>query len=265
MNIDEKYAALRARISGYDQLLVAYSGGIDSTLVLKVAHDELGQRAKGVTADSPSVPRREIYEAKRIATAIGAQHSVMRTEEIDDPSYARNPINRCYYCKHELYTRLIDIARIESFKHIANGTNIDDLGDYRPGLQAADEFKVVSPLKDAGLSKADVREIAQMLRLETWDKPASPCLSSRIPYGQAVTRGKLAMVEAAEEFLRGLDIRELRVRHLGSNARIETRPDDFVVLQQYDESIRKRFREIGFSQFEVAEFKSGALNVAIKR
>ena len=262
-NAVQLYNNLRAVIQKYDGLIVAYSSGIDSTLVLKAAVDVLGDRTVGVTADSASVPRHEIEEAKRIAAQIGARHIIIQTDEFENTDYTSNPANRCYFCKFELYSKLLDVARSEGISIIANGTNLDDLGDYRPGLEAADEFQVVSPLRDAGLRKADVRELAKHVGLENWDKPAMPCLSSRIPYGTAVNRENLKKVELAESFLRRLELRDLRVRYFGKTARIETSADDLAVVEKHIESISEYFDELGFEQVELTEFKSGALNAAL--
>ena len=262
-DLDIKYQKLKDEIAGYDSLLIAFSGGLDSALLVKVCHDVLGDRMLAVTADSPSVPRRELEEAKKFCREIGARLRIIRTHETEDENYARNPADRCYFCKSELYSRLDEIADQENIRFIANGTNVDDLGDYRPGLKAADERRIKSPLRDAGLTKNDIRELARRLGLEIWDKPASPCLASRIPYGSEVTPEKLAQVERAEEFLRGLGIRELRVRHFGHKARIETHRIDFDVINQNLIAIRDRFRKIGFKEIEWQEFKSGALNVLI--
>ncbi|MFQ6113510.1 MAG: ATP-dependent sacrificial sulfur transferase LarE [bacterium] len=255
-----KYEQLKAILARLESLIVAYSGGVDSVFLFRVAYEVLGSKVLAVTADSPSVPRREIAEAQRLAQTIGARHLVIQTEEIQDANYAANPVNRCYFCKSELYSRLAEIARREEIHYVANGTNLDDLGDYRPGLQAATEYQVVSPLKEAGLTKAEVRNLAEWLDLEVWDKPASPCLASRIPYGQEVTPQKLAAIEMAEEFLREFGIRELRVRHFGKKARIETHKCDFDVLQQNYEDIVEKFKALGFEEIELMEFKSGALN-----
>ena len=263
-DLTTKYEQLRVVLGRLDSLIVAYSGGVDSALLLRVAHEVLASKVLAVTADSPSVPRREIAGARRIARTIGARHLVMATEEIQDSNYVANPANRCYFCKSELYSKLAEIARREKIRYVANGTNLDDLGDYRPGLQAAAEYQVVSPLKEAGLTKADVRNLAKRLQLEIWDKPASPCLASRIPYGQAVTLQKLAAVEIAEEYLRDLGIRDLRVRHFGKKARIETRRADFAVIQQNYDHIVERFNVFGFEEIELKEFRSGALNSVLR-
>lgn len=262
--LEQKYKTLKDIIESCGSLIVAYSGGIDSALLLKVAHDVLGSKALAVTAESPSVPRRELDEAKQIAQTIGARHVMIQTAEIQNPNYAMNPMNRCYFCKTELYSKLADLARREKIRFVANGTNLDDLGDYRPGLQAASEYQVISPLKEAGFTKADVRQLAQQLGLEIWDKPASPCLSSRIPYGSAVTLEKLAMIEAAEDYLRRFNIRELRVRHFDGTARIETNQRDFHIVQQNLGLIAEKFKQLGFEEIELAEFRSGALNEILK-
>lgn len=259
-NLENKYKKLRSLLEQLESLIVAFSGGIDSTLLLKVAYDVLGGRVLAVTADSPSVPRRELDEAKRIAYKIGARHLIIKTEETKNQNYIKNPTNRCYFCKSELYSKLSEIAKREKIPYIADGTNLDDLGDYRPGLQAAQEYQVISPLKEAKLTKKEIRALAKKMNLEIWDKPASPCLSSRIPHGNEVTPKKLAMIESAEDFLRNLDIQELRVRHFGKRARIETNQGDFDIIQKNFHLIKSRFKEIGFEEIELTEFKSGSLN-----
>jgi len=261
--LEQKYQKLKASIKNLGSAIVAFSGGIDSTLVLKAACDSLGNNAVAVTADSPSLPRRELEEAKKIAKNIGAEHIIINTEETQKDEYLKNPSNRCYHCKSELYAKLNDVSGQLGIKNILNGTNFDDLTDYRPGLKAADENKVISPLKDSKLTKKDVREIAKHLGLEIWDKPSSPCLSSRVPYGQEITLKKLSMVEKAENFLKGFGINELRVRHFGNAARIEVNEADKKTISGNIISITKKFEEIGFSKIEIANFKSGNLNVMI--
>lgn len=227
----QKYWKLIQSIKKLDSAVIAFSGGVDSTLVLKVAHDILGNKAIAVTADSPSLPRRELEETKKIAEDIGAKHIIINTEETNNVNYLKNPSNRCYYCKTELYTKLKEISRQLGIKNILNGTNFDDLGDFRPGLKAADENDVVSPLKDAKLTKNDVRELAKYVNLKVWDKPSSPCLSSRVPYNQEITIKKLRMIEEAENFLKDFGIKEIRVRHFGTIARIEVNENEKKIIK----------------------------------
>ena len=259
----QKYEQLKNSIKKSGSAIVAFSGGIDSALLLKVAYDTLGEKAIAVTADSPSLPRRELEETKRIAQQIGARHLVINTEETNNENYLKNPNNRCYHCKSELYTKLKIVSAQLGIKNVINGTNLDDLGDYRPGLQAADENMVISPLKEAKFTKQDVRELAKHLELEAWDKPSSPCLSSRVPYGQEITMKKLAMIEQAENFLKDFGIRELRVRHFGNTARIEVKEYDKPIVDENFNSIQKKFSEIGFNEVIVSNFKSGNLNLII--
>ncbi len=261
--LKQKYEKLKKAIKKVDNAIVAFSGGIDSALVLKVAYDVLGNKVIAVTADSPTLPRRELEETKRIAKQIGARHLIISTEETKNNNYLKNPNNRCYYCKTELYAKLKEIAEQLRIKNIINGTNFDDLSDYRPGLKAADENNVISPLKNVQLTKSDVRELAKYLGLEIWDKPSSPCLSSRVPHGQEITLKKLAMIEEAENFLKDFGIRELRVRHFGSLARIEVNENDKSIINKNFNLIQKKFYEIGFNEIIILNFKSGALNLMI--
>jgi uncharacterized protein len=263
MTLDAKLESARETLRSLESVVVAYSGGIDSARVLKLATDELGENALGVTADSPSVPRKELAEAKRLAADMGARHHVINTEEFKDENYTSNPGNRCYFCKTELYGRLRELARERSIAHIANGTNVDDLGDHRPGLVAADEAQIISPLRDAGLTKAEVREVAKQLGMEVWDKPASPCLSSRVPYGSVVTLQKLSSIENAESFIDELGIRERRVRHFGQKARIEVNHADLPTMKAAIPRIKEKFHALGFTEIEVTEFRSGNLNAAL--
>ena len=263
-NLEHKYNKLNRLLRKLSSLIVAFSGGIDSTLLLKVAYDILGDHVLAVTADSPSVPRKELEEAKKIARKIGAKHLIIQTEETQNENYLKNPANRCYFCKVELYSKLLETAKREKISYIANGTNKDDLADYRPGLQAAQEYQVISPLQEASLTKNDIRILARKLDLEIWDKPASPCLSSRIPYGSQVTLKKLTMIEEAEDFLKNLDIKELRVRHFEQKAMIETNKHDFDIVQKNFQFIKTKFNKIGFKEIELMEFKSGSLNSLLK-
>jgi pyridinium-3,5-biscarboxylic acid mononucleotide sulfurtransferase len=224
--LDEKLPRLRARLRELGSVLVCYSGGVDSAFVLAVAHAELGPRAVGMTAVSPSLAPAEKDDAVAVAREIGADHRLVETSEIDDPSYTANNADRCFHCKSELY-RVAAVKRAEwGLAAVANGTNLDDLGDYRPGLEAARQAGVVSPLVDTGFTKADVRAGAAALGLGIWDKPAAACLSSRIPYGTSVTRERLSQIGGFEAALKSLGFRQVRVRYHGDLARIELGEDE---------------------------------------
>ena len=261
--LNQKYGGLKIIIKKLGNAIVAFSGGVDSALVLKVSSDVLGDKVIAVTADSPSLPRRELEETKKIAQQIGAKHLIINTEETKDDNYLKNPSNRCYYCKSELYSKLKIVSEKLGIKNILNGTNLDDLGDYRPGLSAADENNVISPLKDAKITKNEVRELAKNLGLQIWNKPASPCLSSRVPYGNEITLKKLSMIEEAENFLKDFGIRELRVRHFGGIARIEVNESDKTIINDNFHLIENKFNEIGFNKMVISNFKSGNMNVMI--
>jgi uncharacterized protein len=208
-----KLEKLRALLKSYGSCLVAYSGGVDSVFLARVAHDVLGDRALAAIADSPSLPRRELQEALGIAVKFAFPVRVLQTQEFANDNYTANPANRCYFCKHELFEELTPLARAENFAVIAYGENASDIGDFRPGAQAAAEFQVRAPLKEAGLTKAEIRELSAQLGLPTADKPQMACLSSRVPYGETVTPAKLRMIEQAEYVLRDLGFHDVRVRH----------------------------------------------------
>jgi uncharacterized protein len=199
-------------------VLVAFSGGVDSTFLARVAFEELGDKAAAMTAKSPTYPPREFDEACKLAEQIGIRHIVIETAESDDPQFAANPPDRCYFCKKELFSRLVEIAKTEGLAHVADGSNVDDLSDHRPGAKAAAELGVTSPLQEAGLSKQDVREASKELGLPTHDKPSFACLASRFPYGTRITKEALKQVCKAEEFIRSLGFRQVRVRHHGATA-----------------------------------------------
>jgi pyridinium-3,5-biscarboxylic acid mononucleotide sulfurtransferase len=259
---------LTKTLRGYGRVAVAYSGGIDSTVVAQAAYEALGDAAIAVTAVSESLAAGELEQAQDLAQKIGIRHRVIRTEEFADPNYRRNDSDRCYFCKSELYGRLSGMLNELSVEVIASGANTDDMGDYRPGLRAASEHGVRHPLQECGLSKADVRALARGWGLPTWDKPATPCLSSRVAYGEDPTPERVRMIDQAEQWLRQRGLRVLRVRyHKGDLARIEVPLDDlprFVELQLRGELIAA-FRALGFKfvTLDLEGFRSGSMNSVI--
>ena len=264
MTLDAKRDALLELLRSHGGVAVAFSGGIDSTVVAAAAHRALGPRTVAVTADSPSVPRAEIAEARAIAQRIGIAHRVVKTREFDDPAYLRNDGARCFFCKSELYTRIEEILPELGVDIVCSGANLDDLGDYRPGLNAAAEHHIRHPLQEAGFTKADVRALAKEWNLPTWDKPASPCLSSRLVPGLAVTPERTRRVEEAEAYLHGLGLRELRVRlHEGELARIEVPLSSVARLAETGvrEALVGKCKELGFRYvtLDLEGFRTGNL------
>lgn len=257
--------ALLAFMGHYASCAVAYSGGVDSVVVAKAAQLALGPAALAVTGVSSSLASGELEEAVRIATLIGIRHEILPTQEFSNADYLKNAPDRCYHCKTELYTQLESLADRFHVEVIFNGANLDDAGDYRPGMTAAREHEVRSPLLECGFTKADVRELAAAWSLPVWDKPASPCLSSRIAYGEEVTPQRVAMIDQAEQYLRSLGLRELRVRyHKGDLARIEVPPAAIARLAEpavYDDLVR-RFKALGFKYvtLDLEGLRSGSLN-----
>lgn len=261
----ENYLKLKECIESLGSLLVAFSGGVDSSLLCKVARDTLGDRAVAVTATSSTYPTYEIEEAKTIATIIGIRHILIESNELEIAEFARNDSRRCYHCKRELFDRLKAIAEDMSIAHIACGTTVDDLSDYRPGLEAARDLGVRSPLIEAGLTKAMVREISRFLGLPNWDKPSFACLSSRFPYGTEITEDRLRQIGMCESYLRELGFKQFRVRYHGEIARIEV---DMVALETLlgdpllRERITKKFKEFGFVYvtLDLEGYRTGSMN-----
>ena len=243
-------------------VVIAFSGGVDSTLVAVVAHRALGPKALAVTADSPALAKRELEETVSLAERFGFTHRVIHTNEMDREGYVANSPQRCYFCKTELYTQLTELADQEAIKWVVNGANTDDQGDYRPGMVAASEHRVRSPLVEAGLTKADVRAIAKSLDIPVWDKPAQPCLSSRIPYGIPVTVENLSKVEQAEEFLKGRGLREVRARHHDQLCRIEVGEDEIDFAFAHRKKIVAAVKKIGYLwvSLDMSGLRSGSLN-----
>jgi len=262
--VRRKESELVARLQALPSLIVAYSGGVDSAYLAFVANRVLGSRSLSITADSPSYPERHRQMALTIARDFHLRHEIIETRELERPEYRANPANRCYYCKHELYATLTTLARERGFEAIADGSNADDRGDYRPGRKAAREFGIVSPLDEASLSKDEIRALSHEAGLPTWDEPASACLSSRIPYFSEVTDDKLRAIEAAEEAIRALGFRVLRVRHHGEIARVELAPDEIsrAVEPVTARAIDSALRALGFQYvtIDLRGYRLGSLN-----
>jgi len=266
--VEDKYRRLLAVLRELESVVVAFSGGVDSTLLARAAKDALGDRAVLVTADSETYPAGELEEARRLAGSIGLRHLVVRTEELANPEYARNGANRCFFCKEELFTHLAPIAEREGCRALVYGANVDDLGDHRPGMQSARRRGVRAPLIEAGLTKTEIRELSRTLGLATWDKPSFACLSSRFQYGDPITAEKLRRIDDAEAFLRTLGFRQFRVRHHDRLARIELAHEELGRLWEDDRHARvlARFRELGYVYVTVdlAGFQSGSANLLLK-
>ncbi len=265
--MESKLDRLRAIFTSLDDVIVAFSGGVDSTFVLKVAHDMIGDRVLALTTTSPTMPEQDRVSALTMAQAIGARHLVIESNELEIPGYAQNPLNRCYLCKHNLFTVCEAKARELGINMIVDGLNLDDLHDYRPGIKAASEMSVRHPLVEAELTKAEVRELSKALGLPTWDRPASPCLSSRFPYGTTITEEALRQVEQGEQLLRSLGFKIARVRYHGEVARLEVEADAIPRLLEpaTRDQLDAELKRIGFRfvTVDLKGFRSGSLNEGI--
>ena len=267
--LENKLDNLKNILKKYESIVVGYSGGVDSTFLLKIATDTLGKKnVLGVTAKSETYPKAEFEESQRIAEKFGFRVKVIESSELEIENFAQNDVNRCYYCKKELFSLLRKIADEEGLRNVADGSNMDDLNDYRPGMKAAKEIGVVSPLKEAGFTKQDIRDLSKKMGLPTWDKPSFACLSSRFPYGTTITKERVSMIDDAENFLRSLGIKQLRVRYHDDIARIEVLPDDFNLFLDKDTSktIVEKFKKLGFKYItlDLQGYRTGSLNEGMK-
>jgi uncharacterized protein len=268
MSIEEKKAKLLDYLKSLGSLAVAFSGGVDSSFLLRCASEALGDKLLAVTARSSTYPERELGEAIAFAKEYGIRHEIIVSEELDLESFKDNPPDRCYICKNELFSKIIAIAKANGIENVAEGSNCDDLGDYRPGLIAARELGILCPLREAGLNKDEIRQLSHEMGLKTWDKPSFACLSSRIPYGERIDREKLKMIDQAEQYIMDLGFRQFRVRHHGAIARIELSPEEMPRVFQggLAKRINLKLRELGFTYvtLDLMGYRMGSMNETLK-
>lgn len=267
--LQEKFEKLKQILKNMGSILVAYSGGVDSTFLLKVAKETIGNNVLAVSAKSETYPRREYQEAEKIARRLKVKHLMITTEELLNPQFSANPTDRCYYCKKELFTKLKQIALEKGIDHIADGTNYDDITDFRPGMRAVKELGVRSPLKEAGLTKREIRLLSHKMNLPTWNKPAFACLASRFPYNTSIDEDRLRMVSEAEDYLYKLGFEQIRVRHYGSLARIEIPPEDIasLVSPNIRNKVVRKLKEIGYHYvtLDIQGYRPGSMNEVLRK
>ena len=267
INLEKKYKRLKERLESLNSAVIGFSGGVDSTFLLKVSADVLGNNVLALTARSSTYPEREYREAVQYAKDLGVKHESFYSDELEIPGFSDNPIDRCYHCKKELFLKINEVAKKKGYQAVLDGANYDDVGDYRPGMEAAKELGVVSPLKEVEMTKLEIRFLSERMGLPTWDKPAFACLASRFPYGSKITKEKLQLVEKAEIFMRDLGFKQVRVRHHGSLARIEVAPEErekLFDIQLWDE-IGNAFKVFGFTYatVDVLGYRTGSMNDTI--
>jgi len=267
LNLSQKFNKLKNILSKMENAIVAYSGGVDSTLLLKVAGEVMGENVLAITASSPTYPQKEIKAARDMARNLGIRHITITTDELSNPEFFSNPLNRCYFCKKELFSRLKEIAEKNRIRFILDGSNYDDRKDFRPGDRAKQEFGIRSPLAEAGLTKKDIRVLSKKMGLPTWDKPSLACLASRFPYGSSLNRAELKMVNKAEEYLHALGFRQVRVRHYGNTARIEVEKSKIPLLVNHSSMVVRKLKRLGYTYITVdlEGYRTGSMNEVLQR